>query len=333
MFLCNKTLLATIFTGVLLITGCDQNTPKATTEKSQVAKEDTLVVARAGFKTKIIETNFEGDSAPITPPAEVFNLIHYPAKDGAMAAFITPDPKDNVKHPAVIWLVGGYGGIGSDDFFWAEQPKDNDQTGSAFRKAGITMMIPSFRGENGNPGRYEMFYGELDDLESARSWLASQPWVDANRIYVVGHSTGGTRALLASELSDKYRAVFSLGGIPDLKKRIEGGKMMVNVPFDQTNPQEFKLRSPQFFISSIKVPTFYFEGEEYYWSEFDEIKASAKAQHIPLQVYKINGGDHFNIITPVSETIAKKILSDTDSKTSISFDATDIKSIESNIHH
>lgn len=79
-------------------------------------------------------------------------------------------------------------------------------------------MVPSFHAENDNPGQYEIFYGELEDLESARAWLAQQPYVDPNRIYLVGHSTGGTRALLASELSAKYRAAFFLGGIPDFKK-------------------------------------------------------------------------------------------------------------------
>ena len=34
------------------------------------------------------------------------------------------------------------------------------------------------------------FYGELEDLDSAREYLASLPYVDPKRIYVVGHSTG-----------------------------------------------------------------------------------------------------------------------------------------------
>ena len=51
-------------------------------------------------------------------------------------------------------------------------------------------MIPSFRGENTNPGRYEMFYGELEDLDSAREYLSVIYYVDPKRIYVVGHSTG-----------------------------------------------------------------------------------------------------------------------------------------------
>jgi len=41
------------------------------------------------------------------------------------------------------------------------------------------------------------------------------PYVDSNRIYLVGHSTGGTKALLLSEYSKGFRAVFAIGTLPD----------------------------------------------------------------------------------------------------------------------
>ena len=332
-----KSPLWLLLASLLTLSACQPSDNNGSTEKTSTSEqktgEVTLTAARAGFQTKIVDTSFKGDGTPATPPKKIFNLIRYPAKDGDMAAYVTPDPKDGKKHPAVIWLIGGYGGIGNDDFFWQDHPRENDQSGGAFRKAGIVMMTPSFRAENDNPGHYEMFYGELDDLESARAWLAKQPYVDPQRIYVVGHSTGGTRALLASELSDKYRAVFSLGGIPDLKKRIDGGSMMVAIPFDQSNPQEFKLRSPGFFISSITRPTFYFEGEEAYWDEFDVIRQDAQQQKIPLQVYKLAGGDHFSIIAPVTELIAKKILADNGPQSNIAFSEADINGVERELRH
>ena len=208
---------------------------------------------------------------------------------------------------------------------------ENDQTGKAFREAGIIMMIPSFRGENANPGQYEMFYGEINDLESAREYLAKMPYVDPARIYVAGHSTGGTKVLLGNEFSNGFRAAFSLGGIPDLKLRIEGGSMMVAVPFNQSNPEEFRLRSPRTFITSLHSPTFYFEGEESYWPEFDEVQKIADKNKIPFYSYMIKGGDHFNIIVPVTNLIAKKILEDTGQEVNIKFDKADINWIESNI--
>ena len=326
-----KSPLWLLLAGLLTLTACQPQDNPAPTE--QKAADITLSAARAGFQTKIVDTSFKGDGTPATPPKDIFQLIRYPAKDGEMAAYVTPDPKDGKKHPAVIWLIGGYGGIGNDDFFWQPQPKENDQSGSAFRQAGIVMMTPSFRGENDNPGHYEMFYGELDDLESARAWLAKQPYVDPQRIYLAGHSTGGTRALLASELSGKYRAIFSLGGIPDLKKRIDGGPMQVAIPFDQSNPDEFKLRSPGFFISSMTRPTFYFEGAGAYWDEFDAIRQEAEQRKIPLNIYKLSGGDHFTIITPVTTLIARKILADSGAQSNIAFSDEDIAGVERELRH
>lgn len=288
--------------------------------------DQDLAEARTAFQTKIIDTSFTPDGTPANPPEDVFKLIHYPAPAGDMAAYLTPNPNDGEKHPAVIWLIGGYGGIGNDDFFWEDQHASNDQTAAAFRKAGIVLMIPSFRGENDNPGQYEMFYGEMDDLAAARNYLASQPYVDPNRIYLAGHSTGGTRVLLGNEMITGFRAAFSIGGIPDLEMRLMG-PMRVEIPFDKNNPEELRLRSPATFIRSIKSPTYYFEGAEDWWPEFDEVQNYAKQYNIPFYTYKINNADHFNIIAPVNELIAQKILTDTESMPHIDFTKEELNSI------
>lgn len=296
-------------------------------------RDETLYEAHQRFKTEIIIDSFDNIDPPWEAPPEIFNVIKYPAKPGDMYAYLTPPPANKkAKLPAVIWLNGGYGGIGGDDYFWQKKPIDNDQTGATFRDPNMVLMIPSFRGENTNPGRYEMFYGELEDLESAREYLASLPYIDSKRIYVVGHSTGGTRALLASEYSDKFRAVFSLGGIPDLKLRAEGD-MIVELPFDRNKEEEFNVRSVYRYIKSIKTPTFYFEGRDYFWDEFNELRSVAMVHDIPLKIYNIKNGDHFNIIVPVSKLIKDKILLDTDTtkESNIRFTNEEIKWINKQV--
>ena len=43
------------------------------------------------------------------------------------------------RHPAIIWITGGdCNSIGS---VWTEGPPGNEQTASAYRKAGIVMMF------------------------------------------------------------------------------------------------------------------------------------------------------------------------------------------------
>ncbi|PHM31077.1 alpha/beta hydrolase family protein [Xenorhabdus innexi] len=295
-------------------------------------RKDDYTEAHTKFKTNIIDKSFIGDGEPAIPPKDIFSLVYYPTENGNMASYLTPSPeKSDKKYPAVIWLTGGYGGIGNDDFFWSEQPYDNDQSASAFRHDDLVLMIPSFRGENVNPGNYEMFFGEIRDIESARQYLMKLPYVDPNRIYLAGHSTGGTRALLASEYSKGFRAVFSLGGIPDLKLRLDHAPVPVTVPFDQSNPAELEMRSPRNFLTSIKSPTFYFEGEYSYWSEFDEVKKIAEDKDIPLSVYPIKNGDHFNIIAPLTSLIVEKILHDTGEKVNIKFSEQDFMRLQQNL--
>ncbi|WP_338802991.1 prolyl oligopeptidase family serine peptidase [Xenorhabdus griffiniae] len=309
-----------------LLLACDED------NYSFKLREDDYAEAHNKFKTQIVDNSFVGDGQPAIPPKDIFSLIYYPAEDGNMAAFLSTPPVDKTKkYPAIIWLTGGYGGIGNDDFFWSEHSADNDQSASSFRRDGLVLMIPSFRGENANPGRYEMFYGELRDIESARQYLTKLPYVDPNRIYLAGHSTGGTRSLLASEYSKGFRAVFSLGGIPDLRLRINYGPIPVTVPFDQNDPNEFELRSPRTFLKSIKTPTFYFEGEYAYWDEFDEVKEIASNKGIPLYIYRIKNGDHFNIIRPLNNLIVEKILNDKGKKANIEFNENDFLKIQYNL--
>lgn len=100
-----------------------------------------------------------------------------------------------------------------------DHPADlaNEHAAAApYRKAGLVTMFPSLRGGNTSPGRREGFFGEVDDLIAAAQWLARQDYVDPERIYLGGHSTGGTLALLVAESTDRFRAVFALGSVADV---------------------------------------------------------------------------------------------------------------------
>ena len=37
------------------------------------------------------------------PPAGVFDLVKYDSQAGKLAAYVTPDPKDGKKHPAIVF--------------------------------------------------------------------------------------------------------------------------------------------------------------------------------------------------------------------------------------
>ena len=193
------------FLMLLSLSGCppqaaDPLQMDASTEDSGQAS--SLTKARKAFKTKLLRLESAQEAADI-PPTAVFRIVRYNAPAGKLAAYLTPDPRDAKRHPAIIWIVGG--DINSIGDVWTERPASNDQTAAAYREAGIVMMFPSLRGGNDNPGVQEGFLGEIDDILAAADFLAVQTYVDPARIYLGGHSTGGTAALLAAERSDQFR--------------------------------------------------------------------------------------------------------------------------------
>ncbi len=308
-----------ILLSVFAFAGCDsapankQNAGGSTQQviagDPNLAKVKTLAEAREGFKTQI--TKQEKTNEPVdVPPPKLFGQVEYPSAVGNLAAYLTPDPKDGKKHPAIIWITGG--DCSSIGDVWKPLPPANDQTASAFRKAGIVMMFPSLRGGNKNPGFHEGFYGEVDDVVAAFDYLAKIDYVDASRIYLGGHSTGGTLVLLVSEFTDKFRAVFSFGPLSDVRGYDEDYKPKV----DANNPKELDLRSPLFWLHGIKKPTFVIEGAVQ--GNGKELAVLSKASKNPeIKFLAIPRRDHFSVLVPATQVLAAKILTDTEEKCNI----------------
>src|SRR5689334_178315 len=66
--------------------------------------------------------------------------------------------------------------------------------------------IATVRGENGQAGAFSMFFDEVSDVLAVTNHARSQRWADPQRIFVAGHSAGGTLAMLAALASPHYRA-------------------------------------------------------------------------------------------------------------------------------
>ena len=119
------------------------------------------------------------------------------------AWLVMPQDATAEKLPAVVYFHGGFA------FGFSEL---NDCL--PFLAAGFAVMTPTLRGENGNPGSFELFYGEVDDAEAAVRFLAAQPRIDSKRIYTFGHSVGGgISALLSLRPEIPVRKGGSSGGL------------------------------------------------------------------------------------------------------------------------
>ncbi|MGL4552201.1 MAG: alpha/beta hydrolase family protein [Gemmataceae bacterium] len=279
----------------ILAAGCGR---PATPPDSTLSLPD----ARKGFQTSVTVRTSTRKPAPV-PPAADFRLVRYDSPVGPLAAYLTPDPADGRKRPAVVWVTGGDCNT-IDEGCWQPGPDANDQSASAYRKAGIVMLFPSLRGGNENPGKRESFFGEVDDVLAAADFLAEQPHVDPSRIYLGGHSTGGTLALLAAQCSDRFRAVFSFGPVADVS-----GYPLTVLLYDTYNPREAELRSPGRWLHSLRSPVFVFEGTVE--GNVDQLRAMAAASKDPrARFLPVPGADHFSVLAPVNRLLAGKILGD-----------------------
>ena len=185
--------------------------------------------------------------------------------------------------PAVVFLHGGYA-FGGGDFTDA----------LPFRDAGFALMTPILRGENGQPGDFEMMYGELNDAVAAVDWLAQQPGINAKRIYVFGHSVGANMAGMMSLMPDaKVRMTGGAGGIYPQEVW-----MGWSTPFDPRDTLEGQLRLFTPHIDDLVHPHVAYVGADDGLASFaPAVRATAEALKKPVTVIKL-AGDHFSSLRP-----------------------------------
>ena len=294
---CNRILP---FIVIPLMCGCSSQPEHAGDNNSEL----TLGQARVGYTTRLTSQTKTPDAVE-TPPPDLFELVTYPDPLGNLPAYVSRAPETGKRFPAIIWLTGGFSNsIG--DTAWAPATPDNDQSASAFRKAGVITMYPSLRGGNNNPGYIEGFYGEVTDVMAAANYLAKRPDVDPKRIYLGGHSTGGTLALLIAESSNQFRAIFSFGPVSDASNYGSD-----SVPFDVNDAKECELRAPIKWLHSIKNPTFVIEGTEEP-GNISELRLLSNASQNPLiHFIEVPGQNHFSELAQTTPVVADAIIKDT----------------------
>jgi len=299
----------------MAFTGCDR--PEQKPAPKPAPAPQSLSSTREGFQTQLARKERD-DTPPSEPPTDELRLIQYDTPIGPMAAYLSANPEEGSRHPAIVWIFGGFGNS-IDSAAWEPGPPEDDQSAMVFREAGVVTMYPSMRGANGNPGVNECMFGEVDDVLAAAEFLASVDYVDPARIYLGGHSTGGTLSLLVAECGGRFRAVFSFGPVASV-----GSYGQDNLPFSAIDVREISMRSPVLWLDSIKSPAFVFEGMDEP-SNIDSVATMEKACRNPrVGFYGVAGADHFSILAPASRVVAERILQDVGPKVSMDFSEADI---------
>ncbi|MCH2594892.1 MAG: hypothetical protein MKZ95_03640 [Pirellulales bacterium] len=75
-------------------------------DQPSLMPQQTLRESREGFDTQIVKPG-ESYSVLDSPTGNEFELIRYESPGGRWAAYVTTDPDDGKKHPAIVWITGG----------------------------------------------------------------------------------------------------------------------------------------------------------------------------------------------------------------------------------
>jgi dipeptidyl aminopeptidase/acylaminoacyl peptidase len=260
-------------------------------------QDDDYAAVRRQFRTKLTRKGPSPQRWSAARPPMGVTEVTYVSGELRLKAWVNRPPADSPKRPAVLFLHGGFAFDAPDDW----------DVSQAYRDAGYIVLTPMLRGENGQEGFFSFYYEEVDDVIAATEYLRTQPYVDADRLYLAGPSAGGTLALLAAMTSKHFRAAASFSAMPDqvlFCKHAKGAHR--DVPTDITDAKELQVRSPLAYAGSLKCPTriFYGSKEPYLVATSEMTAKVAKAKGLDVEAVQVEG-DHGTSVPPaIKQSIA-----------------------------
>jgi len=193
-----------------------------------------------------------GSQSPPDPPSDAASIV-YRSGNAELPAYIVRPRDARSRCPGLLYSHGGCS-ISGQDFAAA----------ALFAEAGFIVLLPTYRGEHGNAGDYELFFGEVDDARAAAVALAALPNIDPQSVYAFGYSMGGEIAALLSLFGDlPLRATGSCGPFFLRSDPFSSASMYgAPVPFDRTDREEVELRLLRTHLRALAVPHAAFVGRE-----------------------------------------------------------------------
>jgi dipeptidyl aminopeptidase/acylaminoacyl peptidase len=175
------------------------------------------------------------------------------------------------KHPAVVWIHGD--GINQNYDGWHIQR--NYAVYYSFHQyllqQGYVVFAPDYRGSIGYGSKWRsavyMDVGgkDAEDASKAGEYLATLPYVDANRIGVWGLSYGGFFTLIAvTRHPTLFRSGVDVAGVVDYRMYYEdpyhGDWTASRIGTPEQNPQVYDNASPLSHISELQRPLLILHG-------------------------------------------------------------------------
>ena len=198
-------------------------------------------------KTLIISTKF----------SEYYSITYW--SDGLRITGFFGRPKADGIYPAVIYNRGGYGNHGALEG-WEIVP---------FVETNYVAVASQYRGNAGSEGRDEFGGSDINDVMNLVSLLEQLPYVDPERIGMMGHSRGGMMTYLTLKYdtisgTDNIKAAATVGGVSDLFMCYETTSYFYNSLFGggpSDFPDEYRIRSATCWPELIDAPLFIQHGQ------------------------------------------------------------------------
>jgi dipeptidyl aminopeptidase/acylaminoacyl peptidase len=207
--------------------------------------------ARRRFRTNLVNKGASPEkSEPLGTPPGARRVFYRGGPDGSieLIAWLSHYQPSAKLKPAVLFL---HGGNATGEGHW--------ELMKPYWEAGFVVLHPSFRGENGQAGNFSGFYDETADALAAASYLEALPGIDKDRLFLAGHSNGGTLAILAA-MTRKFRAAAPVSAGVNAWRFFS--RYDREIRFDAADPREFIMRSSVCFGPSLKCPALLLRGTE-----------------------------------------------------------------------
>jgi pimeloyl-ACP methyl ester carboxylesterase len=273
--------LLLIFTAIL---HCNFVEAQVTTSDTTVTKS-TYLRSRKFIKTKLLkQLKAPQTFSKLKEVNNTVKLVYYESEGRKLQGLIdTTNIEAGKKKPALLYLHGGFA-LGYGDIRDCE----------AFTKAGYIVFAPSYRGENGNEGNYELFGGEVNDAQEALIWLSKQPFIDKDKIFVFGHSIGGGMSLHLSLYPNlPINKSGSCAGLYPPETFAEWAEEDKNlIPFNFESEFEILFRCPVAHLYYLMRPHQMYIGKDDGFSDYkDYLKELYADSKLKLNLIEVEG-DH-----------------------------------------
>ena len=224
------------------------------------------------------------EQSTATTAMEGVEAVRFPADPGDLRGWMMR-PTTTEPAPVMVYLHAG--------FAW------HNGLAEAVRwltEEGWFVFMPTVRGENGNPGVYQLLCGEVDDAAAAVRWISRQPGVDPERVAVFGHGAGGALSAMLSLYPDLPVAHTGSAGGLYFEKLLRGWGPMV--PYAAGDTTEMRRRLFVSHLADLHRPHHAYIGEtDALKAVIEPAELRASAVGAPLHIRRVPG-DHRTSVAP-----------------------------------